>query len=423
MITSILLSSLQLILILYILLKEYRYQSVGVFLWAMLFVVFGLMHFETVIFSNHKYPLWVYNYASIFVILFCLIYLFVRNITLLGIRKSIVIPNHQNNVLFSYQKKYIKLVFYLLIFSSVFQVYSLIKYSKELSETSWESMMEFSSQQGLGVSLLLVLLNFSTASIYLSLYYKKKTYLKLSVLTILVVAIIFRERAALLPLLVSFISFYLFQNRKLNINQICLFAFLGIMSIFIIYTLQIFRYYGTISNFAQNFSITDFKVRLITQFNDNKGDLWLQDIFYYFIYKNNEFNNFGEGHTYLRMILVGIPTDYLGGLKPPDFAHSMGAAMGMAKGGSVHPTLFGDCFANFGYFGVLLGAFWALYVKIVDSIINKKDICIKLTLITLFASSYILIGRGSVYNGFFSSLSSSITVVIIYTILKKISHK
>ena len=72
------------------------------------------------------------------------------------------------------------------------------------------------------------------------------------------------------------------------------------------------------------------------------------------------------------MLLVFIPTRWSLGLKPDDFAIIMGSAIGMGPGGSTHPTLFGDCFANLGMYGVLLGIFWGIYATSMDYITIKR---------------------------------------------------
>ena len=80
----------------------------------------------------------------------------------------------------------------------------------------------------------------------------------------------------------------------------------------------------------------------------------------------------------------------------------MGAAIGMVTGGSTHPTLFGDCYANAGFWGILLGAFWAIYCSVSDKIIVRcKNQVLKTMVYCLFAVTFVIIGRGSVYNSFF----------------------
>ena len=80
MFLSFILAIIQLLLIVIIVFQEYHRKSIGVFLWAMLLILFGIMHFSTVISNYHDYPMWVYNHASLFVILFCLFYMVTRKI-------------------------------------------------------------------------------------------------------------------------------------------------------------------------------------------------------------------------------------------------------------------------------------------------------------------------------------------------------
>jgi hypothetical protein len=148
---------------------------------------------------------------------------------------------------------------------------------------------------------------------------------------------------------------------------------------------------------------------------DEKGELGLKNIFYYFIQKDNQFPNFGQGHTYIRMLLILIPSSFALGLKPPDFGLSMGYAVDPTVSGfSTHPTLFGDCFGNLGDFGVLLGIFWALFVFFCDALVKKATSAFQLCLFTLFSSTFIIMGRGSVYNAFVIMVWGTLIVMFMH---------
>ena len=60
---------------------------------------------------------------------------------------------------------------------------------------------------------------------------------------------------------------------------------------------------------------------------------------------------------------------------------------------SMHPTLYGDCFANLWWFGIILGHFWALLV--------------------LLGTAYVIVGRGSVYNGLFYAFAGTLVILIV----------
>ena len=81
--------------------------------------------------------------------------------------------------------------------------------------------------------------------------------------------------------------------------------------------------------------------------------------------KNNNFPNFNQGHTYLRVLLFFIPESFSMGIKPPDFAVSMGSAYINNFSNtiySMHPTFYGDLFANFSYFRSVFCSSYRSYI-------------------------------------------------------------
>ena len=80
---------------------------------------------------------------------------------------------------------------------------------------------------------------------------------------------------------------------------------------------------------------------------------------------------------------------------------------------SVHPTFFGDLFANFNFYGVLFGIFWALFFLILDKYICKKNPIIANCLLVTWGTCFIIMARGSVYNSIFIGIVSIIVLAII----------
>jgi len=190
-----------------------------------------------------------------------------------------------------------------------------------------------------------------------------------------------------------------------------------------VYGLRTFRHYGTLSDFVKEFEIVDFWNRINLSIESGSGELGLRRAFYYFIQNNNQFEGFGTGATYLRMILVYLPSKLTFGIKPDDFAQTMGSAVGMGAGGSMHPTLFGDCYANLGWAGILLGMFWAAFCSISDRIIVRfNNISDKVCCYILVASCYVIIGRGSVYNSFFIMAWGIPLIWVVRYCLRRMSH-
>ena len=142
------------------------------------------------------------------------------------------------------------------------------------------------------------------------------------------------------------------------------------------------------------------------------GELSLRNAFYHFIYYNNNFNNFNMGHTYIRLLLIVIPTSLI-----LELNHLILRFLWVAHGHnpynttySMHPTLYGDCFANLWWFGILLGIFWALFSFFIDKFIIKKNEVVRMMLMVLFSTAFVIAGRGSVYNGFFIAFAGTIIV-------------
>lgn len=419
MFLSFILAITQFLLITIIVFQEYRRKSIGVFLWAMLLILFGIMHLSTVVANYHDYPMWVYNHASLFVILFCLFYMVTRKI-LIPSRNKVCISfddwskvNYQ--IITMYQAKYIKFVFLLLFASVFYKIYEVAQYSGSLLDTSWESKRAMSQEQGyLNIEWFVNnVYFFSSSAVLMFVYWGKKNLALISALLLIFCVVIIRARSEVLSLLVAIVAYYIYNGSKLTLKKIIILLIIGLISIIFIYAIQIFRYYGSISNFITEFDMQVFFDSIFMNMSEGKGDIGLRDVFYYFIYHDNQFENFGKGHTYIRMLLLFVPTQWSGGLKPPDFAITMGSAMGTGLDGfSTHPTLFGDCFANFGYWGVFMGIFWAILVFLADKFANRLEINLKIGAIILIANTAIIMGRGSVYNAYSTFVYGIIIMMI-----------
>lgn len=275
-------------------------------------------------------------------------------------------------------------------------MYKSIRFSGGLLNTSWGDNLQTNNIY----DIIGLWFYFASSGIVLYLLLKQKIKILFIILIfIFIYVIITRNRILILPVFISFISYFIF-NTKLTLRKVLLFPVLSIGVIYIIYGLLVFRHYGTIDNFIESFSFSGFHNTIIKYLSEDNGELGLKDVFYFFIYNDNNFANFEKGHTYIRLLLVLIPSGILEGIKPPDFALSMGAAVNPSLVGfSTHPTLFGDCFANFGFLGVFLGIFWAFFASILDSILYKSIYIYQTYLYVLFSCTYVIIARGSVYNG------------------------
>lgn len=411
---------IQLVLIVTIVIYEYSIKSVSVFMWATLLVMFGIMHFITTFSANYQYSNEVLNQASLFVIGFCILYIVTR--VLFNQNKKATTVNIKNiEIKGKNNTRLVKIFYYVILLCVMYKIITLAKSSGGLLNTSWGSGREMAEDRSyFSISQIITTLYYPSAGISLVLLCTKQ-YKKAFIIiaSICINVIITRNRIEVLPIMACIISLFIFNNKKLNIKKIIVLIIVGMMSIYCIYGLRVFRHYGTLTNFIQEFNINEFNEKVVEQVVTGDGELGLREHFYYFIQNNNDFKDFNKGNTYKRMLFVLLPTRWSFGLKPPDFAISMGTAINPnIPGYSTHPTLFGDCYANMNMYGIVLGIFWALFVKIADIIIDRNNKIIQTILIVTFATTYIIIGRGSVYNAFVWNVYGLILTYIIYIISK-----
>ena len=392
---------IQFTLISLILVQELKRKSPAIFMWATLFVMFAFPHLLTCIIEDMNYPTSIYLAASVFVCGFCINYLLIRTkkscsfVTLVDERKFVIEPTGLEGSLFEY------ICFGIFLFAIIGYILYVIQSVGGLFNTSWSGAREiehgYVSLSGLATRLIFM---FSGLSLF---YFLTKRRIKAVIVLLLFIGLILvtRNRVQVLPVMIFFVSLYLLKIKTIKIKHIVIGLLLAVVSIYIIYAIRAFRYLGTLSNATANFSWNYINATVKGFLNDRNGELGLRQYFYYFILNNNNFEGFNRGYTYIRMLLVYIPRQWSLGIKPQSFDLYMGRAIGMVAGGSTHPTIFGDCFGNMSWFGILLGALWASLSNGIDALITRqKDNFYKIMFFFLAAYSFVVIGRGSVYNGF-----------------------
>ena len=67
-----------------------------------------------------------------------------------------------------------------------------------------------------------------------------------------------------------------------------------------------------------------------------------------------------------------------------------------------------------------MGIFWAILLFWADKFSNSLEINLKISSIVLFANTYIIIGRGSVYNAYSWSVYGLLVMLFVYYVLKRI---
>ena len=431
------LALVQVILIAITAIYEYKKGSIGVFLWAMLLLNFAVPHLLTIVTGMEIYSSATYEKASLFAILTTGLYLLTKIIVdrskhgdcdcFTGLRANLQIVETISAEGMQYERRLARnALFLLLLFFTVFMV-DTINTQGSLFNTSWGQYyknasslydVEFSASF---FSIWMKYVCFAVGGLSYSCFKRKRIGIAVAVTALICfVLLLTRNRILVLPLIVCVIIFFAVKYRRLSIKLAILMLIAACVAIYVVYALRTFRHAGNLNAFLSMYSsFSDFHAAVMDDILYSDGELWLRNIFYYFIEKDNAFPSFGEGHTYLRLLMILVPTRLAGGLKPTDFAITMASAWTGNYNNtthSVHPTFFGDCFANFHWFGAFLGIFWAVFIRFLNGFLNKRNKMVRECLICLYGVMLIIIGRGSVYNACVIGLYGTIIVFAIEVI-------
>lgn len=428
---SILLSFIQLISILVICIYEYKKQHISVFMWATLLIMFGLPHFISVVSGISIFKDLILLQASFFVISFNTVY-FISKVIIDSIVKgnrkfsSIVEFNYQDNqsklVLSNRDSSVVNLNFILLLFCLIIVLWTSYMYFGGIAASSWGNFYKLNHELGFSNPVKYAeFLFFAVAGV--ALVYKswgKNIMFFIAILIIVCYSLITGNRITVLPAFMAFIiPVILNKKNRLSFRKVIFFSLMAVIVVYSVYFLRLVRVFGSISNFIENFDLGKINSMIFNMLLNGDGELGLRNAFYHFINIDNNFPGLNEGATYIRLLLILIPTRILEGVKPPDFAITMGSAYIGDSGNttySMHPTLYGDVFANFGWYGIIFGVFWAFLTYVICLLVNRNNTVIKYMLLVLFGTVFVIIARGSVYNGLFWGIESSVIIGIIYVI-------
>lgn len=432
---SIILAMVQLTLCMFLALYEYKNKSISVFFWAVIIVIFSIPHLLGIMFHNTEYSTDIMIKASIFVILFDLLYFTTRiiitknkknNNSMVGLDEVDVKQEFNREI----NKKIFRSIFIInIIVIVIFTAYLILKFDK-VSNLSWgEIYLGSLNKEGTkdiileNIKSVNHLLFFAVSGLFVVAYFRNwKKNMLIIIGGIIYYCITTRNRITILPLMVGFILIYIIKNRNIKLKQFISISLIGILCIYIVYGILIFRHAGDTQTFFENYTLKTFNDEVANSILNSDGELGLRNIFYYFILIDNNFPGLGEGATYRRLALILIPTSLSFGLKPSDFAITMSSAYTGNLNNttySVHPTFFGDAFANFGRLGIFLGVLWAILVYIIDKKIYKQEYICKILLNTIWGTAFVIIARGSIYNGFYIGILGTILLKIIIWISKK----
>lgn len=423
---NLLLAISQLILCVVITIFEYKKRSIGMFLWAILLVIFSIPHFIGICMAANIYDKSVLQEASLFFIAFQVLYILSRIIITRKSYKYALIYDEkedyelkQESTKFNFYRYFrinilvviIFIIYFWLTFGKIIglswgQVYTASISATSLTKKVLEMIKDFN-----------LILYFSVTGLLFVSYKADKKWCSLFIaLVILYYTFTTQNRIGILPLIVSIINLFICKYKKVSIKQIIILGTIGIITVYSVYGILIFRHAGSVKNFIDKYDFSGFNKEVINSIVNGDGELGLRNYFYYFINIDNQFPGLGEGATYWRIALMFVPTKLSFGLKPEDFAVTMSSAYTGNMNNttySIHPTFLGDAYANYGWYGITLSMLWALIIYFLDQYIYGKEYILKELLITIWGTALIIVGRGSVYNGVYIGIMATIIVNII----------
>ena len=420
------LAFIQMTIIGMIIIWEYKSGFISVIMWAVLLLMFGLPHFIMCLTGNSVYSEHVILDASLFVTFFCIIYfifrlffklLFTTNV--IETIKQRLKEYHEQEIM--HERVLIRFVFFLyLLYLFCFLLATHYNFGTIIN-VSWGDFYYFRiSSSGFLIIILfaqIYIINSLGGVVLLAFLRKEKVILFSFLFIILFTVFLTQNRILMLPLINSFLLLFFIRNRKLGLKKIITLSLIALLSLYVIYGFRVFRHSGNIKNLTEQYTFRTFNQRIMEMYESDDGELGLRNIFYFFIENKNDFHGFNQLATYKRLLLAFLPTQYSMGLKPPDFAITMGSAYSGNNSNkiySVHPTLFGDCYANLGGMGIVLGVFWATFSFICDFFLHRiQKLHVQILSTVMFLTMYITIARGSVYNGFIVVFWGSIALFIL----------
>lgn len=396
---------------------EFFYKSLSILLWAMLLIIFTIPH--VFLYNTGKVPNEVLDWAALFALTFNIIYLITRIILNRGIRINFKGTIIDDNKLAEEKQSYVNLYFFIYLLSIGLIFFGLVSNGISLLDFTWSERINYEQSFIERISEFLIIA-FSGIGCILLLRGDKSKFL-IVVIAFILYVLLTKSRYNILPFIIPFLVYYVYSGK---IKKVFNSLLIGCLILFSVFFLQQIRYAGSLKNLFMNQNISDIIGNTFLTIKSGEGEFGLSRVFYYFVQNNNNFEEFGQGLTYIRLLFMPFPSGIVP-FKPRDFAMDMWEAWHgiTTTSGTMHPTLYGDAFANFGFAGILLGALFACIAKVADILTKSNSELKKILYISILSTMYILIARGAIYNSiantFWSIVLVNIIILVVNFFIKK----
>lgn len=385
-----------------IVLYELSVKSVSIVLWGGLFIFFAVPHGIDVIFISKNFSESTYLTATLFALSFNVVYLSTRfllhNIKIHSPRWLSASSSYL------VERNYFLILLWCLTTSTVLFMVHIYTTFGSFTNFTWIDL--FDNRQTIFYIASSYLLTLSAPMAYIAVIRRKYSLAVFALILVLIVLVLSRVRANAIVMFLPLIVWYLYSvsSYKKIIGRLFGSLIFGAAFIWIVLLVGALRVFGDFSEPIDFFDILQVTLDLVVSPHSEFG---LRNAFYFFIENDNNFDGFGMGLGYIRLLLMPIPSSLAFDLKPIDFASYMSVAYDPENStlgiNSMHPTLYGDLFANFYYLGIFLGVFWAALIKLLDSLcLRQLDNIFAASVFVSIIYALTLVARGSLYNGLFN---------------------
>lgn len=262
-----------------------------------------------------------------------------------------------------------------------------------------------------------------SCSVFITLKTGERKLFYFSVLLAILYVLLIRSRGFIVPVLLTFVFYYLVYQRKYLSS-----LYIGVGFLLIFFIMQQIRYLGELNNIS-DLNISVVMNNIVNKISDNDSEFSLKNAYYYFIQNYDVLRNsynFGDYYTYRRILFFWDGFDL--GLKPKDFTNKMylayyGGTNPLISNPTLHPTLYGTIYANGLYISSLIFTLYFSLLLFAENCIKKASTEFYWMAIPVFSYSCIFLARGSVYNAFLVLLLCLIIQFIfltLYRILNKL---
>ena len=394
---------------------EWKRESLAVLFWAPTLVFFALPHWVHA--QGTEVPAWVIDEASYFALIFMGLYLVAR--ILYHARLGTDLRRRAHSFALSQIREadplFVDLLYTLYTLAFLFRALCFYRRGGSiLIARAYQDVVMGFPEYVAGILLMSL-----AAVVFIAFIRRQYVAMLIFALMYLFFYQTTQIRYYLLPFFVPFLVYFLFHpNRRKQMLGMGL----GLLFIFLVYLVQQMRWVGNIATLAETPRMEIFQ-NTLRYMRSGDGEFGLIKAFYYFLEKQNHLRDFGEGLGFLRLALLFLPAS-IAPFKPRDFAIDMYREWFHVDNpkGTMHPTAFGDAYANFGFWGAGLGLLYALWVSLVDESVRRtKDPLVRTIKISLAVTMFIILARGAVYNAianFILGWALLLAVQILYAIIR-----